>query len=162
MENDDRILKYCFNSYVKLNIDTHKLNPLHYISLPGYRFDCFLKLSKVELDTLQDEQRLKDFISVIGGGICRVMADRYVSNGETWTKSHSNRNIWYIDANNLYGYALMQKFPYKDFQFITTIYTPDDSEYGYWLICDFDYTSECKDRTSNFPLQFLRREVEDN
>ena len=27
-----------------------------------------------------------------------------------------NRNIWYIDANNLYGYAMMQKLPWVTIQ----------------------------------------------
>ena len=63
------------------------------------------------------------------------------------------RNIWYIDANNLYGYAMMQKLPYKDFEFITTttldviLNTPDDSDHGYYIVCDIDYTNECKERT---------------
>ena len=56
MENDILILGYCFNLFVKLNLNTYKLNPLHYISLPRYSFDCFLKLSTVELDTKQDEK----------------------------------------------------------------------------------------------------------
>ena len=56
-------------------MNTYKLKPLHYISLPGYSFDCFLKLSNVELDTIQDEQILKDFISAMKGGICGVMGD---------------------------------------------------------------------------------------
>ena len=41
-ENDVKILEHCFNLFVKLNINTYKLNHLHYISLPGYSFDCFL------------------------------------------------------------------------------------------------------------------------
>ena len=68
MENDIFILGHCFNLFVMLNMNTNKLNPLHYISLPGYSFDCFLKLSNVELDTIQDEQILKDFISAMRGG----------------------------------------------------------------------------------------------
>ena len=92
MENDVRILVDCFNSFVKLNIDTCKLHPLHYISLPGYSSDCFLKLSQVELDTLQDEQMLKDFISAIKGGICGDMGNGYVySNGQI--QSHNRREI---------------------------------------------------------------------
>ena len=113
MENDIFILGHCFNLFVKLKMNTYKLNPLDYISLPSYSFDCFLKLSKVELDTIQDEQILKDFISAMRGGICGVMGNRYI-------KSHSQRSIWYVDANNLYGYALMQKLPYKDFEFSNT------------------------------------------
>ena len=133
MENDIFILVHCFNLFVKLNMNTYKLNPLHYISLPSYSFDCFLKLSKVELDTIQDEQILKDFISAMRGGICGVMGNKFIKSqsqshsqrsmaehGEAWTKSHDRGSLWYIDANNLYGYALMQKLPYKDFEYSNT------------------------------------------
>ena len=63
------------------------------------------------------------------------MGDRYVN--------HSMRSIWYIDANNLYGYAMMQKLHYKDFEYFTIpldegkttlqriLNTPDDSDLGY-------------------------------
>ena len=161
MENDLFILGHCFNLFVKLNMNTYKLNPLHYISLPGYSFDCFLKLSNVELDTIQDGQILKDFISAMRSGICGVMGDRYIrsqsqsqsqnqsqrsirepasqmaEHSETWTKSHDRRSIWYIDANNLYGHALMQKLPYKDFEYSNAtldkvLNTSDDSDYGYY------------------------------
>ena len=82
MENDIFILQHCFNLFVKLNINTYKLNPLHYISLPGYSFDCFLKLSEVELDTIQDEQMLKDFIGAMRGGICGVFGNRKINKNE--------------------------------------------------------------------------------
>ena len=88
MENYIFILGHCFNLFVKLNMNTYKLNRLHYISLPSYSFDCFLKLSKVELDPLQDEQILKDFISAMRGGICGVMADRYIR-----SQSQSQRSM---------------------------------------------------------------------
>ena len=205
MENDIFILGHCFNLFVKLNMNTYKLNPLHYISLPSYSFDCFLKLGNVELDTIQDEQILKDFISAMRGVICGVMGDRYIrSQNESYsqsqsqrsikepasqlaehgeasvtpvpglTKSHQGtcfaddqRSIWYIDANNLYGYALMQKLPYKDFEYSNTtldkvLNISDDSDYGYWLICDLEDTNECKERTSNFQLLPHGREVENN
>ena len=95
--------------------------------------------------------------------------------GGAWTKSHDRMSlakldqisIWYIDANNLYGYALMQKLPYKDFEYSNTtldevLNTSDDSDYGYWLICDLEYTNESKERTSNFQLLPHGREVENN
>ena len=168
MENDIFIfiLGHCFNLFVKLNTNTIKLNPLHYISLPSYSFDCFLKLSKVELDTIQHEQIIKDFISAMRGGICGVMGSRYVKS-QSQSQSQRQRSIWYINANNLYGYALMQKLPYKNFEYTNTtldkvLNTSDDIDYGYWLICDLDYTNECKERTSNFQLLPHGREVENN
>ena len=138
-------------------MNTYKLNPLHYISLPGNSFDCFLKLSNVELDTIQDEQILKDFISAMRGGICGVMGDRYISSQSQSQGSirEPASQIWYINANNLYGYALMQKLPYKDFEYSNAtldkvLNNSDGSDYGYWLICDSEYTNECRERTSNF------------
>ena len=91
------------------------LNPLHYVSLPGCRLDCWLMSSGVILVTLQDNQMLDDFDEAKGGGICGIMGDRLVN------REPASR-IWYIDANNLYGYAMMQKLPFKDFEYITIIY----------------------------------------
>ena len=107
--------------------------------------------SGVTLDTLQDKQMLDDFVEAKRGGICGIMGDSMVTNGETGIKFHT-RNIWYIDANNLYCYAMMQKLPYKDFQFTTTtldtiLNTPDDSAHVYYIVCDINYTDTCKDRT---------------
>ena len=120
------------------------------------------------------------------GGICGVMGNRYIeSQSQSQSQrsirelalqihevvspmaEHDRRSIWYIDANNLYGYALMQKLPYKDFEYSNTtldevLNNSDDSDYGYWLICDLEYTNECKERTSNFQLLPHGREVENN
>ena len=116
VQNDVEILDYCMNEYVKLSMKEFKLNPLRYVSLPGYSFDCWLMSSGVTLDTLQDKQMLDDFVGAERGGICGIMGDRYIDNSD-------GKTIWYIDANNLYGYAMMQKLPYKDFEFITTLDT---------------------------------------
>ena len=99
-----------------------KLNPLHYVSLPGYSFDCWLKSSGVTLDTLQDKQMLDDFVEAKRGGKCGIMGDRYINNrGTRFADGNANpnaknkymakhrrssftddrRSIWYIDANNL-------------------------------------------------------------
>ena len=47
----------------------------------------------------------------IRGGISSVMGDRYV-------KSDENKKILYIDANNLYGYAMCQSLPYDEIKII--------------------------------------------
>ena len=122
------------NEYVKLSMKEFKLNLLHYVSLPGYSFYCCLMSSGVTLDTLQDKQMLDDFFGAKRGSLCGIMGDRYINNqgtclasheqssfadgdgktmakhGEAWTKAHDQRSICYIVANNLYGYAMMQKF----------------------------------------------------
>ena len=120
------------NEDVKLIMKKFSLNSLHYVSLPGYSFDCSLMLSCVTLDTLQDKQMLNDFVEAKRGGICGIIGDRYINtndNGNSNINGNGNGNvngndnqgtcckddndigktIWYIDANNLYGYAMMQK-----------------------------------------------------
>ena len=160
------ILDYCMNEYFKLSMKEFKRNPLHYVSLPGYSFDCWLGSSGVTLDTLQDKQMLDDFVEAKRRGICGIMGYRVVNNGETGMKSH-NRNIWYIDANNLYGNEMMQRLPYKDFQFTTTsldyiLNTPDDIDHGFYIDCDIDYTNICKDRTEQLALMPDKRKINDN
>ena len=61
------------NENVKLSMKEFGLNPLHYVSLPGYSFDCWLMSSGVTLDTLQDKQMLDDFVEAKRGGICGIM-----------------------------------------------------------------------------------------
>ena len=129
--------------------------------------------SGVSLDTLLDKQMLDDFVESTTGGICGIIGDRIVNNiigskmanhrrsrftddqrtirePASQMAEHVRRSIWYIDANNLYGYAMMQKLFYKDFKFTTIsldyiLNTPDDGDHGYYIVCDIDYTNSCKD-----------------
>ena len=65
--------------------------------------------------------------------------------------------------------------PHKDFEFITTttldprsgfldviLNTPDDSDHGYYIVCDIDYTNECKERTEQLALTPNKRKIKDN
>ena len=89
---------------------------------------------------------LDNFVGAKRGGICGIMGDRYIDRQNRFADNSDGKTIWYIDANNLYGYAMIKKPPYKDFQFTTTITldtilnTPDDSDHCYYIVCDIDYT----------------------
>ena len=122
LQNHVEISDYCMNEYVKLSMKEFGLNPLHYVSLPGFSFDCWLMSSGVTLDTLQDKQMLDDFVEAKKGGICGIMVDRFVNRGTQLVNiSRSNMILWSMDANKLYGYGMMQKLPYKCFEYITII-----------------------------------------
>ena len=64
------------NENVKLSMKEFKLNHLHYVSLQGYSFDCWLMSSGVRLDTLQDKQMLHYFVGAKRGGLYGIMGDR--------------------------------------------------------------------------------------
>ena len=66
--------------------------------------------------------------------ISSVMGDRYV-------KSDDSKKILYIDANNLYGWAMSQYSPFDEEKFVEQslkeiLNTPDDTEVGYFLEVD--------------------------
>ena len=111
---------------------------------------------------------LDDFVDAKRGGICGIMGDRYINNGSgngdgnsnnnsndsSNNNSNSNRLIWYLDANNLYGYAMMQKLLFMDFKYSDTsldsiLNTPDDSDHGYYLVCDINYSNSCRATSIN-------------
>ena len=82
------------------------------------------------LDTLQDKRMLSDFVDAKRGGICGIKRDIYIN--------QCNRSIWYNEANNVYGYAMMQKLPYKGFEYTTTplkyiLNAQDDSNHDYYI-----------------------------
>ena len=61
----------------------------------------------------------------------------------------------------------MQKLPYKDFEYtdtsLDTIFnTPDDSDHGYYIVCDINYTNYWRDRTEQLPLLSHKRRINDN
>ena len=42
LQKDVEISENCLNEFVKLNVKEFRLDPLYYVSLPGYSFDCWL------------------------------------------------------------------------------------------------------------------------
>ena len=69
---------------------------------------------------------------------------------------------------------MKQKLPYKGFEYTdTSLYngdtilhhklnTPDDSDHGYYIVCDINYTNICKDRTEQLVLMPIKRKIIDN
>ena len=79
------------------------------MSLTGYTWQCGLKYTGINLQTLQDKDLILTPENNIRSGIGSVMKDRYV-------KSDVNKKILYADANKLYGHSLKQPLPYDDFE----------------------------------------------
>ena len=114
---------------------------------------------------------LDDFVEAKRGGICAIMGERNINNGNGNGKNKTIREpdsqIWYIDANNLYDDAVTQKLPYKDFNYSDTsldtiLNTSNDSDHGYYIVCDINYTNSCKEKTEQLALMPSKRKINDN
>ena len=140
-----------FEKFIKVSYEQFKINPLYCVSLPGYTWECGLKYTNIKLQTIQDKDMILLLENNIRGGISSIMSNRYV-------KSDENKEILYIDANNLYGWAMSQYLPFDDIKFDNNVKledilnTEDDSEIGYFFECDLKYPENIKEKTKNFPF----------
>ena len=147
-----------FENFVETSTLMYGINPLYSYSLPGYTWKAGLKLTKNKLDFIKDKQLLLLLENNIRGGISSVMGPRFI-------ESNENTKLLYIDANNLYGWAMSQYLPTSEFekldfpeeyeleQIVEDLrFIPDNNEYGYFIECDMIYPAEIKEKTENFPL----------
>ena len=101
----------------------------------------------------------------IRGGLSNITKRHAIAHQteETVNKTH---NI-YLDANNLYGWAMSQAMPDGGFEKLTepelqklnVLSIPDDSPYGYILEVDLTYPKHLHDSHSDFPVAPVRRSV---
>ena len=91
-----------------------------------------------------------------GGGICQA-THRYAKANKKYMKNYykniESSYIQYLDANNLYGWAMSQKLPANDFKWVKeedlSQFNEDfiknydeNSDTGYFLEVDIDYPKE--------------------
>ena len=148
-----------FENFVESSTREYKINPLYSYSLPGYTWKAGLKLTNIKLDFIKDKELLLLLENNIRGGISSVMGDRHVQSDE-------KKQILYIDANNLYRWAMSQYLPTGEFEILPLdpcnyileqlvedlLQIPDDNEYGFFIECDLEYPVEIKEKTKNFPF----------
>ena len=82
---------------------------MYCVSLPGYTWECGLKHTGRNLQTLQDKDLILTVENNIRGGISSVMGNHYV-------KSDENKKIIFMDATNLYGHSMIQPLPYGEIE----------------------------------------------
>ena len=152
-----------FENFVESSTREYKINPLYSYSLPGYTWKAGLKLTNIKLDFLKDKELLLLLENNIRGGISSVMGDRHVQSDE-------NKQILYIDAKTLYGWAMSQYLPTGEFKKLQLpenfsqdqlvedlLQIPDDNEYGYFIECDLEYPVEINEKTKNFPFVRIKQ-----
>ena len=81
-----------------------------YFSAPGLAWDATLKITKVELELLSDPDMFLMIESGIRGGIATISHRHAKANNEymgtEFDSAEKSKFISYLDANNLYGWAM--------------------------------------------------------
>ena len=158
LKSDVLLLACVFEKFIKVSVNEFGINPLYCVSLPRYTWQCGLKYTGVNLQTLQDKDMILLLENNIRGGISSVMGDRYI-------KSDDNKKILYFDANNLYGHSMSQPLPYDEIKFDNNIKledilnTPDDNDIGYFIEADLKYLDNIKEKTKYLPFAPVNKKI---
>ena len=158
LKSDVILLADVFEKFIKISVEEYGINPLYCVSLPGYTWQCGLKYTGINLQTLQDKDMILLLENNIRGGISSVMGDRY-------TKSDENKKILNVDANNLYGHSMSEPLPYDEIKFDNNVNleeilnTSDDSDIGYFVEVDLTYPNNIKRKTKNFPITPVNKKI---
>ena len=104
--------------FVLINMDLI----LYIVSAPGLSSQACWKKTVVKLELITDyDMILMTEKWLIWGGICKA-THRYAKANNKYMKIYDKNNessyIEYLDANNLYGWAMSQKLPMNSFRWV--------------------------------------------
>ena len=170
LKSDVILLADVFESFRDTAMKTYKLDPAHYFTAPGFSWDSMLKYTGVELDLLDDPDMYLMVESGIRGGVSMITKKFAQANNpyvDDYDPAKPINYLMYLDANNLYGWAMSQKLPEKEFDWLTeqqlqdfdVTQFPDDAETGYILEVDLEYPAEIHDLHNDLPVAPEQRKV---
>ena len=118
---DVLLLADVFESFRKPCQKQYGLDPAHYYTSPGLSWDALLKKTRVELELLTDYDQHLFIEKGMRGGISMVSKRHARANNpavEGYDPEKPNSSILYLDANNLYGWAMSQALPTGGFRWV--------------------------------------------
>ena len=132
------------------------MDPAWYYTSPGLSWDALLKVSQVKLELLRDVDMLLLFEKGIRGGVS-IIPNRYgkANNkymGDAFDPSAPSKFITYLDANNLYGCAMMKPLPVGDFKWMEERELENWKNFPCILEVDLEYPWELHDLHNDYPL----------
>ena len=113
------LLADVFEKFINTCLDYYALDPCHYFSSPGLSWDAILKMTGIKLELISDIEMYLFIEKGMRGGISYT-AKRYSKANNRYIKcydsSKKGKYITYLDANNLYGWAMSHYLPYSEFK----------------------------------------------
>ena len=143
---------------------------MSYFTSPGLSWDALLKKTGVKLELLTDIYMHLFIERGIRGGISMV-SKRYAKANNPYVKEHDvgkpNTCIQYLDANNLYGWAMSKALPKGSFTWKRVMPTEkqildkkEDVKRGWILEVDLEYPAEFHEEHNSYPLASEKKKIE--
>ena len=163
LKTDVLLLTDVFENFRETCLKYYKLDPCHYFTSPGLSWDACLKMTGVNLQLLSDVNMYQFIEKGLRGGVSYI-AHRYAKANNKYLPDYDKEvetsYITYLDANNLYGWAMSQCLPTGQFKWLDEKEMDklnlgkftDKSAYGLILEVDLEYPEDLHDLHNDYPL----------
>ena len=166
LKTDILLLTDVFENFRKTCLTYYRLDPLHYITGPGLAWDAMLKMTGINLELITDIDMQLFIEKGLRGGISYI-AHRHAEANNKYMKNFDPVKlisyIMYLDANNLYGWAMSQPLPYRNFRWVeSNNVIPKRKGVGHIYEVDLEYPEELHDLHNDYPCAPEKIKVTDD
>ena len=156
LKSDILLLADVIENFRETCLEYYGLDPVHYVSSPGLAWDATLKMNGISLELITDIDQQLFIEKGMRGGISYI-AHRHAKANNKYMKFYNPEDrktyIIYLDANNLYGWAMIQRLPYGGFRWVEPKYYAEKEEgIGYIYEVDLEYPEELHHLHNDYPL----------
>ena len=163
---DSLLLADCFEKFRNMCLKHYDFDPCYFASTPALALEACLKKTGVEIELLTDIDMILMNEEGVRGGITQAIR-KYASANNKYMKNYNPNQklsyLMYLDAKNLYGWAMCRKLPLNNFKWIenpnemfttkTILDYDEETNYkGYLLEADLEYPKELHNDHSDLPF----------
>ena len=168
VQSDTLLLADVFENFRNRCLKVYELDAAHFL----LAWQACLKKTNIKLELLTDYDMLLMVEEGIRGGICHSIHRHAKANNKymkNYDKNEEFSYIQYLDANNLYGWAMSQKLPVNGFKWIEdtseineefTKNYDENSDKGYILEVNVKYPKKVHNLNSDLPFLPKRMKID--
>ena len=164
LKSDVLLLADVFEEFRIVCLENYQLDPAWYYTSPGLAWDAALKKTGVRLELLRDPDMLLMFEEGIRGGVSMITKRHGKANnpymGEEFDPDSPTKYLAYLDANNLYGWAMCKPLPVGNFEWMSEEELKNWKNHSSVLEVDLEYPEDLHDLHNDYPLAPERLKIE--
>ena len=168
LRTDVVLLANVYKAFRDTCLKHYKLDPAHFYTSPGLAWKACLKHTGIKLELLTDPDMLLMLEWGIRDGITQAVRKYALANnkymGNKFNPKSESSYLQYLDANNLYGWAMSQPLPTGGFKWVDV--NPNEiselatrTDKGYLLEVDVSYPKELHNPHNDLPFMCERMEI---
>ena len=168
LRTDVVLLANVYEAFRDTCLRHYSLDPAHSYTSPGLAWKACLKCTGIKFELLTDPDMLLMFEQGIRSGITQTVRKYASANnkymGDKFSPKSQCSYLQYLDANNLYGWAMSQPLPTGGFRWVDV--NPNEiselatrTDKGYILEVDVSYPKELHNPHNDLPFMCERMEI---